>query len=122
MAPTVRFLVRDRARVMAGSATGIDRWYTGSRRGDPTGARPARTPAADRTRLFQRRYCTAGVTDDLFMASQRSQRRRKGGSASTPVSNPVRKPRVLDGGDAEDEMSKLASVNEPPSLGGPSWQ
>jgi hypothetical protein len=45
MAPTVRFLVRDRARVIAGSATGIDRWYTGSRRGDPTGARHVRTPA-----------------------------------------------------------------------------
>ena len=55
MAPTVRFLVRDRARVIAGSATGIDRWYTGSRRGDPPEARPVRTPAADRARLFHRR-------------------------------------------------------------------
>jgi hypothetical protein len=33
--------------------------------------------------------------------SARSQRRREGDSASSPVSNPVSKPRVLDGGDAE---------------------
>jgi hypothetical protein len=38
-APTVRFLVGDRARVMHGSATGIDHWRTGSRRGDPSAAR-----------------------------------------------------------------------------------
>jgi hypothetical protein len=101
MAPTARFLVRDRARVIAGSATGIDRWYTGSRRGDPPGARPVRTPAADRARLFSAVYGTTGVTDDLLWPHSAPSDDAKGDSASSPVSNPVSKPRVLDGGDAE---------------------
>jgi hypothetical protein len=49
-APTVRFSVRDRARVMPGSGTGIEHWCTGSRRGDPLERAPARTPTADRAR------------------------------------------------------------------------
>src|SRR5919106_3982907 len=49
-APTVRLLVRVRARVVPGSATGIERWCTGSRRSDRLQRAPVRTPAADRAR------------------------------------------------------------------------
>src|SRR3954447_8251147 len=100
MAPRVRLLVRHRARVMPGSATGIDRQCTGSRRGDRSGGaqctrRPLTGPAC-----FSAIYGTTVVTDRPFMASKRSQRPREGRAASGPVRKPREQPRVLDGGDA----------------------
>jgi hypothetical protein len=109
-APTVRFLIRDRACVVAGSATGIDRWYTGSRRGDLPAARPGcRRPLSGR-----------GIS---FMASRRSQRRPEGRLSGQPGDNPVSKPRVLDGGDMRTRRAGyVPSPRYRPHHGGPTWQ
>ncbi len=100
MAPTVRFLVRDRACVHAwvrhGDGPWVHRWRRGrslwsAPRAD-TGRRPGQGDlSAD--------YGTTGVTDDLGAASPRSAATGRRGIAERRGERPRSKPRDLDGGD-----------------------